>query len=163
MDGLVLGSVLSPSQLTACYTWYCCCTAFVHLWLERGGGQALVGDFVDTRLRWSHHDNLSFQEPRRILSSTSGWRHPSPCSSSTSRPSWEGVAGEGEQEKGAGCSHSLPHGAPGSAAHLQACPGHESSTQAIRESLPEIDGTCHIQRAISNYTAPNTSSKMQGL
>lgn len=55
------------------------------------------------------------------------WRHPWPRGSSTSRPSWEGVAGEGEQEEGAGCPHALLHGAPGSAAHLQACPGHQSS------------------------------------
>jgi len=40
----------------------------------------------------------------------------------------------------------------------------ETITQAIRGNLPEIDGTCHVQKAISNYTAlPNTSSKMQGL
>lgn len=40
----------------------------------------------------------------------------------------------------------------------------ETITQAIGESLPEIDGTCHVQRAISDYTALlNTSSKMQGL
>lgn len=62
------------------------------------------------------------------MSSTSSWWHASPCSSSTSRPIWEGVAGEREQEEGADCSHTLLHGAPGSAAHLQACPGHESST-----------------------------------
>lgn len=29
----------------------------------------------------------------------------------------------------------------------------ETVTRAIRESLPEIDGCCHVQRALSGYTA----------
>lgn len=55
------------------------------------------------------------------MSSTSSLRHPPPHSS------WERVPGEGEQEEGAGHSHTLFHGASGSAARLLACPGHESS------------------------------------
>lgn len=98
------------------------------------------------------------------MSSTSSLRDPPPCSS------WEGVVGEGEEEEGAGHSHTLLHGVS-VAQHISqpvlgtgpACQA-ETITQAIGESLPEIDGTCHVQRAISNYTALlNTSSKMQGL
>lgn len=94
------------------------------------------------------------------MSSICSWKNPSSRSSSTSRPRWEGAAREGEQEEGAGCSHPPP-GAPGTAAHLRARPGHESSppgtnhTRATGESLPEIDGTCRAPRAISAYTAPH--------
>lgn len=104
------------------------------------------------------------------MSSNCIWRYPSPCSISTSRPSWQGWLGGRSRRRRLGAptySSTVARGVQHiSKPVLGTSPTHqaENITQASGESLPEIDGTCHVQRAISNYTALlNTSSKMQGL
>lgn len=113
-----LGSVLSPCQLITCCAWLGCGSSEAG---GGGGGQALVGNLGGARLPRSLCDNRESHELHLQLEKSLTLQQ------QQQQHLWVQPGKESSSRRGAGCSHPPP-GALGTAAHLRAQPGHESST-----------------------------------